>query len=241
MTKQHHRVRDSIQRMREIVRFRPAVRLFTMIVVLSACGNAQAVFDEWAIGAKAGTLGLGGELTTNLIPQVNLRAGIQWLDLGFGAQLSDVDYDLKLHLLNPLVQVDWFPFDGSFHISGGVLFNGSDIRLRATPGEAVEIDNVTYTPSQLGSLRGDVECQSVAPYVGIGWGNALDEAGRWGFAVDLGVAFTGSPNVDLSASGPISTDSAFRTRLAEEERDIQDKLDLFRLYPVLSISLFYRF
>lgn len=220
---------------------RARVILFAMAAVLLACGSAHAAFNELAIAVKAGTLGLGGDLTTNLIPQVNLRAGLQWLDFGFIAPLGDVDYDLKLKFLNPLVLIDWYPFDGPFRISGGVLFNGSEIRLRAKPGEAVEIDDVTYTPAELGSLRGDVEWRSVAPYVGIGWGNALGEGGRWGIATDFGVAFTGSPSISLSATGPISGDPTFQTRLAEEERDIQDELDAFKIYPVLSVSLFFRF
>jgi hypothetical protein len=86
-----------------------------------------------------------------------------------------------------------------------------------------------------------VEFRAVAPYIGIGWGNALDEAGHWGLATDLGVAFTGSPDMDLSATGPIAADPTFQARLAEEEKDIQDELDIFKVYPVLSISLFYRF
>jgi hypothetical protein len=225
----------------QIMTVRAASVLSAVSVMLSVCGQARAAFNELAVAAQAGTLGLGGDLTTNLIPQVNLRAGVQWLDFGFSAPLGHIDYDVDLNLLNPLVLIDWYPFSGSFRVSGGVLFNGSDIHLRAKPGEAVEIDGATYTPAELGSLRGDVEWRSMAPYVGIGWGNALGEGGRWGFATDLGVAFTGSPSIDLSATGPISTDPTFRTRLAEEERDIQDELDAFKFYPVLSISLFFRF
>ena len=101
-------------------------------VVLSACGNARAAFDEWAIAAKAGTLGLGGDLTTNLIPQVNLRAGVQWLGFDFDAEFGDVDYDVDLDLLHPLVMVDWYPFNGSFRVSGGVLFHR---RRHSTAGQ----------------------------------------------------------------------------------------------------------
>ncbi len=223
------------------MKMKAPVVLLAAAVVLATCGNAQATFDALAISAKAGTLGLGGDLTTDIIPQVNFRAGIQWIGLGFDAQFADVDYNVDLDVLHPLVLVDWFLFDGSFHISGGVLFNGGDIQLQATSAASVEIDNVTYTAAELGTLRGDVEFRPVAPYIGIGWGNPLGESGRWGLVADIGVAFTGSPDVDLSASGPITTDPTFQTRLAEEEKHIQDDLDFFRIYPVLSISLYYRF
>lgn len=223
------------------MRVRTGVIPLAAVVVLLACGNARAAFNELAIAAKAGTLGLGGDLTTDIIPQVNLRAGVQWLGFGFDAQFADIDYDVDLDFLNPLVLVDWYPFGGSFRISGGVLFNGSDIQLEARSGQSIEIDGTTYSAAEIGTLRGDVEYRSVAPYIGIGWGNQLDEGGHWGLATDLGVAFTGSPGIDLSATGPIASDPTFRARLAGEEKDIQDELDVFRIYPILSISLFYRF
>jgi len=223
------------------MRVRTGVVLSVVLVVVLACSSAQAAFNELAIAAKTGTLGFGGDVTTNLIPQLNLRAGVQWLDFGLDAQFADVDYELDLDFLNPLVLVDWYPFDGAFRISGGVLFNGTDIQLEARSGQSIELDGTTYSAAELGTLRGDVEYRSVAPYIGIGWGNQLDEGGHWGFATDLGVAFTGSPDIDLRASGPIASDPTFQAHLAEEEQDIQDELDVFKVYPVLSISLFYRF
>lgn len=116
------------------MRVRDGAVLSAGFVVILACSSARAAFDEFAIGVKAGTLGLGGEITTDLIPQVNLLRGVQWLDFGFDAQLGDIDYRLDLNFLNPLVLVDWYPFDGSFRISGGVLFNGSDIQLVGSVG-----------------------------------------------------------------------------------------------------------
>jgi hypothetical protein len=217
---------------------RAAVVLTAALIVLSACGQTQAAFDELAIAAKAGTLGIGGDLTTNLIPQVNLRGGVQWLAFGLGAEFGDIDYDLDVDFLNPLVMIDWYPFKGSFRVSGGVLFNGSELELRATSHQSIEIGDVVYAPAQYGTLTGKVDFRPTAPYIGIGWGNALDPDKRWGIVTDLGIAFTGSPNVDLSATGP---DPTLQAELAKEERDIQDDLDGFKFFPVASVSLFFRF
>lgn len=217
---------------------RAAISLAAVWIPLFGCGQAQGAFNELAVAAKAGTLGIGGDLTTNLIPQVNLRGGIQWLAFGLDAEFGDVDYDLNIDFLNPLVLIDWYPFDGSFRISGGVLFNGSELELEATSHESIEIGDVTYTPAQYGTLKGEVDFRPVAPYIGIGWGNALGKEERWGIVADLGIAFTGSPEIELSATGP---DPTIQAEIAKEERDIQDELDAFKFYPVLSISLFYRF
>jgi len=212
------------------------------VLALSA-GQTHAAFDEWAVGFKTGTLGLGGELTTNLAPQLNLRGSLQWLDFGFDAEIDDIDYDLDVEFLNPLVAIDWHPFDTSFRICGGILFNGMDIALDATSDTLVEIGDNVYDTSEYGSLRGESDLDDIAPYVGIGFGNALSRDGRWGFTADFGVAFIGSPNVDLRVTGSIDPAlvDQFTADLAAEEREIEDELDKFRFYPVLSASLYYRF
>ncbi len=215
--------------------------VLSMMIVLRACGPARAQFDALSVGAKAGTLGVGGEVTTELLPQLNVRGSYQWLDLSLDVTIEDIDYHADVEFSNPMVLLDWYPFAGAFRLTGGVLFNGSDVALSGTPAEPVEIGNAIYLPSQIGTLRGEADFDTIAPYVGIGWGNTLSEDGHWSLSADLGVAFIGSPDVTLSATGPIATNSTFLQNLAEEEKDIEDELEKFSFYPVLSLALCYRF
>ena len=180
------------------------VVLVAIATTLSLTGLAGAAFEDWAIGAKAGTLGIGGELTTNLAPDVHLRAGVQGLGFDFEAEFDDIDYDVDVDLLNPMLVLDWYPFSGSFRVSAGVVFNNSDISLEATSSQPIEIGGSTYDPADLGSIRG-------------------------------------SPNVTLRATGPFANDPALLADLALEEEEIEDDLDVVRLYPVLSFTLYYRF
>jgi hypothetical protein len=213
-----------------------------VLTVLLAAGPAGAAFSEFALGAKVGTLGLGGEVTTDLLPQVNLRGSLQWLDFNYDTDIGDIHYDLDLEFLHPLAVVDWYPFGGSFRLSGGVLFDGTDICLDATAAQSFEIGGRTYEPEDLGSLRGEVEFNAVAPYVGLGFGNPLSPDRRWGLALEIGVAFIGSPDVTLSATSPNQAlADQLAGDLAREEQDIEDDLEKFQFYPVLSLSLFYRF
>jgi len=223
------------------MRRRTPIMLSVMSLILLSSGRAGAVLDKWAIGAKAGTLGLGGDLTTDILPGLNLRGGIQWLNLNLDAEFEDIDYSVDVDLLNPLLLLDWYPFGGSFRLSGGVLFNQSDIDLRATPSEPVQIGGTTYTPAEVGTLRGQSDFNPIAPYVGIGWGNAVGRSRRLGLAMDLGVAFIGSPGVNLSANGLLASDPTFKAHLAQEEEDIEDDLRDFKFYPVLSLTLYYCF
>ncbi len=221
--------------------YRAGIALSVTVAVMLLCGKTGAAFNELAIGAKTGTLGIGGELTTDLTPQLHLRGGIQWLDFDFETEIDDIDYDVDVEFFNPLVVLDWYPFENAFRVSAGVLFNGTDIELDATTDEPVEIGDTIYFPGDIGSIRGESDFDDVAPYIGIGFGNPLSRDRRWGFTADIGVAFLGSPNVNLTATGPFANNPAFQADLAEEEEEIEDDLDNYRFYPVASLNLFYRF
>ena len=220
---------------------RAALVLLAGVAALFSCVRAEAALDEWALGFKAGTLGIGGELATNLLPNVNLRGSIQWFDLDVDVELDDIDYDLNIEMLNPMLLVDWYPFSGRFHLSGGVLFNGTDISLEATSAEDIEIGDESYGPDEIGVLQGESDFDDIAPYVGIGFGNPLTRGGHWRFSIDAGVVFIGSPDVDLTATGPLAANPDFLADLAAEEAEIEDDLDSIRICPVLSATLSYRF
>jgi hypothetical protein len=212
-----------------------------LMVMLCPVGRAGAALDEWALGFKSGTLGIGGELTTNLLPDVNLSAGVQWLAFDFDLEIDDIEYDVDVEFFNPLVKLDWYPFAGDFRISAGVLFNGSNVDLEATSAEPVEIGNTIYLPQEIGSIEGESDFDDIAPYVGIGFGNPLSRDRGWGVTADFGVAFIGSPNVDLTITGPFAGNPLLLADLAEEEEEIEDELDKYRFYPVLALTLYYRF
>jgi hypothetical protein len=61
------------------------------------------------------------------------------------------------------------------------------------------------------------------------------------FTFDLGVLLQGEPNVDLEATGPISTDPTFQSNLAQEEAAAEDDVKDFDVYPVIALGMSYRF
>jgi len=211
--------------------------LSVLLFLVTGCANSGGL----AVSGKAGTLGLGGELTTRMTSNINARVGVNALDLDFDAEAEDVEYDVGLELRSFTALLDWHIFDDPFRISAGILVNENELSLKASPTTTEELGGTPYTPDEIGTLSGRVDFDDLAPYVGIGWGNALDRNQRWGFYFDLGVAYTRSPHIALKANGSLASDPAFQADLARERDDIEDKLKRFRFYPVISIGLFYRF
>ena len=57
---------------------------------------------------------------------------------------------------------------------------------------------------------------------------------------ESGVMYTGSPKVSLTADGLLASDSTFMNDLDEEERNISSS-NYFKVYPVISIGIIYKF
>jgi hypothetical protein len=210
--------------------------LLSLVALAGGCGDTGGL----AVAGKAGTLGYGGELTAKIRSDVNARVGINTLDWDFDGDVAGIDYDMGLDLSSFTALVDWFPFNGPLRITSGVIVMNNELGLRArgSSGELEGIGDGTYDWANVGTLFGDASVDDVAPYIGIGWGNILDKSKRWGFYSDFGVAFTQSPDVSLSSSG---TAPGLALDLLREQTDIEDELEPFKYYPVLSAGFFIRF
>ena len=206
------------------------------------CGAGCTDTGRYAVSGKASTLGLGGEFTTGVTSNINARVGLNVLDVDVEEEIEDVEFDMGIDLSSFSALADWYVFNGSFRLSGGIIAmdNEIDLEARGPSGETVEIGDVTYDWDDVGILHGTIENDEVAPYVGIGWGNPLTTDRRWGFTCDFGVAFTSSPDITIDARGGTEP-PGFDEELAKLQGDIEDFFDEFKLYPVIALSFFYRF
>ncbi|UCG59314.1 MAG: hypothetical protein JSU70_07345 [Phycisphaerales bacterium] len=205
------------------------------ILLFAASAHAEDPLGL-AVAPKTGTLGAGGEVTARLASNFNARAGVNAFGLSFAGTQDDIAYNVGLNFLSFSALLDWYLFNNSFRISGGILVNESEFRLTARSATSYEIGGTVYTPAQVGTLSGTVSFDDVAPYVGIGWGNPFTGNRRLGFACDIGVAYTGSPHVALAATGAVAS-----VDLRAEERNFENEIEEYKFYPVFALSLYYRF
>ena len=215
------------------------MRKFSTILAAAvlACVVSSSSHAGIGITGRAGTLGLGIEVTQSLVPMINVRGGVNWFNYSFDGTESGVHYDidLKLKSFSALVDLHPIPLMG-FRLTGGIIFNSNGLEMQSDQiSGSVTIGGETYTESQAGTLNGIVDFESTAPYFGIGWGNAANS--RIGLAIDLGVALQGSPQVELSATGTLANTQEFIDELRAEEAELQDSLDGFKYYPVISVGL----
>lgn len=197
---------------------------------------------DLGIALKAGTLGGGVEGTVGILDTLNARVGFNYFSMEHDMTESNVDYEFDLDLLTASLILDWHPFNNGFRVSAGVMYNGNELDATGQPTAGnYTINDTTYTAAQVGTLTGRIDFDDVAPYIGIGYGNALSKDRKWNFVLDIGVMYQGSVDVTLDANGTSSGNAAFRSNLENERRQLQDELDDYQWYPVIAIGISYKF
>jgi hypothetical protein len=165
-------------------------------------------------------LGTGADLTYRLSPRFNVRVGgaIPVTPELEDVQFGDIRYDMDVKLGGVNAFLDWHPFAGNFHVSGGITTVRSPWTLVANSTSAYEINDVRYAADDIGRLTGEMRMENrIAPAVVFGWGNPVRPGKRWGAMIDLGLAYVGNTDFVLEASGPLASDPMFRRDLAREE------------------------
>jgi hypothetical protein len=200
---------------------------------------------DTSIGVRAGTLGLGVELSYPISQSFGLRVNVDSYKYSRSFNQQEIDYDGKATLRTGSLLFDWYPFANNFRISAGPMYNGNKVGLTGKPtGGTFTINDVTYQASDVGSLDGQVTFKKYVPYAGIGYGRPIGTG--FSLTFDLGVVFQGTPQAALSATcGPTSVNTPLCTQLqndvAAQQAEANDKLKNYRYYPVLAVGLAYTF
>jgi hypothetical protein len=197
-----------------------------------------------ALGPKIGTTGIGLDLIFGVNPYLNLRSGFNYGTFTWNSDLGSESYDLDVDLLSVPLLLDIYPFGNHFRISAGLYIQPDNkAKIDSTPTSAQQVGSHTYAPEVIGTLSGEIEFDNtVAPYIGIGFGNTVGEDQLLTFSLDLGVILQSyTVTLTSSGSGMDALMDTFREDLQKEQDNIQSDLDDFKLFPVLTMGLAYHF
>ena len=195
---------------------------------------------HFSFGPNLSTLGVGAEAGYLINDYVGFRMVGSYFPSEFDVEADEVRYDAELDWRSIGGVVDLYPFGGSFRLTGGLRYNSNRIEMDARPNQNVEIGGQVFTPSEVGTIRSDLEFASYAPYAGLGWESRWFN-GRLGVAFDLGVYYQGSASADATATGTLANDPNFRQALERETREVEDDLNLLSWYPVVGVTATLRF
>ncbi len=194
------------------------------IIALAVAGQAHAA----GLGVRAGSTGLGVDFGWGVLPTLGARVGASALNFNTDVDSGNVDYDAKVKVGMLSGLLDWSPF-GPFRITAGLVGGNNKIDVTSQTGTF----NINGTP-QSGTLSGTVKPgHSVAPYLGVGYGNVWTRGVNFYF--DAGIVFQGSPKVELTCTG--SGCAAAQGDIEAEERRLAEELKRYKYYPVLNVGI----
>lgn len=206
-----------------------------------------------AVGATAGTAGIGAQVTAGVLPFLNVRGSIQGFGIDRSISEDGIDYDGRLKLLTYGAYVDVYPFIKGPRLSAGLVGNANKVRLRATCEDRCEVGDLTVSGGNA-QINGRLGFNSVSPYLGVGFTNPIQGLPFY-VGIDAGVLFHGKPKPRLSAAGTgtisdgsgtrenvdVASDPAVQDAIAREETNLAADIDQYQFYPVVQLSIGWRF
>jgi hypothetical protein len=217
---------------------------------------SQKPFRTVAFGIKANTLGAGAELATPLFRRFNLRSGVNFLAFAYPFGIDGVNYDANLHFRSSQSTLDWFPLGHSFHVSPGILYAKNAVSSTATvpAGQNFSLGDQDFVNSVVDPVHGNMSLaypRNFSPMLLLGFGNILPRTSRrLSLPVELGVAYTGAPTINVNLTGTactnqgctsFATNSETQASLTQEIQKINEDLKRVPVYPILSMGVAYHF
>ncbi len=194
--------------------------------------NAIAADNLW-FGAKAGTLGLGLEVTWRPVPYLDLRAGLNRFDYDISGGQAGIDYATDLNLDTMYVTANFRVPLYPLRFTVGVFSNGNELSMVSQVPTGI-IGGATYLPSEIGTLRSTTSFKSTAPYLGIGFD--FRAFNKVGINLDLGFLWQDSPIVTITTDGLLAGDPTFNAALEMERLELENALKNFKVHPVISLG-----
>ncbi len=222
--------------------------------LLALSSFSTRALPDVAVGVTGGTAGLGGQITTSILPFLNVRAQAQGLSFSHSFDKDGVDYNGKLKLFTAGAFLDVYPFTKGPRLSAGLVGNGNKVKLKASCPDTCEVGDLQITGDQA-RINGNLGFKNFSPYLGLGFTNPMGGLPFY-IGFDAGVLFHGRPKPSLRVSGTadvtddegvtrtnvdLATDAAVQNAISEETMNLADDVKDFRFYPVVQINLGWRF
>lgn len=224
--------------------------IFLSMTMLAANANAANI----GVGVKAGTLGAGVDLSIALTRTINARISLtsvkiddlnETITIGDAGSTGDIDATMNFDFGASSLLFDWYVFDGTFHLTAGMMKNNGKVGFSGTLLSPVMVNSQSIDPGDIdGDISGNISLgNSYQPYLGFGWGRKADNDPGLSLSIEIGVALL-DPSADLSATastlGSLSQ-TELSDRIDNAESDFNNDLSLFEAWPVISLGLNYAF
>lgn len=194
---------------------------------------------RYGVGLNAGIGGIGLDFGTSFNNHFGARLGLSYFALTdykyvYNYSGIKIESTTSLSLINSTLILDFHPFKKkTFKLSAGVsYFINNEVTIRGEYNEDLKVNDMVLTKDQVGYLEADITWNKVVPYFAIGFGRSVPK-NRWGFAMDLGLFYTGKPSAEIRATEKLEPN-------ADQEEQLEKNISEYQFLPQLNFRLTYR-
>lgn len=226
---------------------RPLLFLLGLMLSCAQAADDASFEHRHALGGKIGSTGLGLEYSYGYgaFPKYGLRAGVNFGTYSRDATRSGFLFDGEAKFNSVMLLADAHPYGNGFRLSAGLMVNFNKLVADGRPVAAtVEINDVTYPASAVERAGGEVTFRWPSPYFGLGWGAAPTGGRGVFFSFDFGVAYQRadvSLDVACGPTLPAAECAQLQSDVRAQEAKFREDLVDYRLYPILTFGVGYRF
>jgi hypothetical protein len=206
-----------------------SIVLVVMALLVSADpSSAQSI----SVGPQVSLVGIGASASVRLHELASVSGEFGFVPIGEQSKdVDDIEYSIDPRVAGGLIGVNLHPMGNNFSIGAGVFFGGysGDAKSEFLAGEIVEIGDGEYDGADVGALVGEFKWNGISPAITLGL------RGK-GFNVGIGIAFSGSPEFGIEATGALRTDPGFQADLDSEIESAQEDIEKVPFIPISRIG-----
>ncbi|MFA9212579.1 MAG: hypothetical protein ACEQSR_01865 [Candidatus Methylacidiphilales bacterium] len=147
------------------------------------------------------SLSLNYQLSNKISARLGFLTGFYepYYYASFKGNYTEVKGIFQVNMLN--LFLDYHPFyNYNFRVIFGLANSYNEYAVTVTPLTNQTYGYITYTPTDIGKIKTEIQVNSIMPYLGIGFGKAVP-VNRLGLGLDLGVYYQGSPKFKFQSEG----------------------------------------
>lgn len=226
------------------------IRMLALVAGAALLHAAPAAAKDSHVyaGVTGGTLGIGPEIGYRLNKTFGARASATFLGVSGNIDSNDVTYDGSFDLESYGAMVDVYPFGGGLRVSGGFRINRNRAAAAGEPTSGTfTFNGVDYDSTTLVTgARTSVEVDDFAPALTVGYAGGSRKG--FVFGIEAGALFQGTARIQpISVTGTCADPAAnpacatIVADLEAERQSVQDDVDGYDIYPILQLTVGYRF
>lgn len=194
---------------------------------------------RYGAGLNAGIGGVGLDFASSFNNHFGARLGVSYFALTdykyvYNYSGIKIESTTSMSLINSTLIFDYHPFKRkTFKLSAGLsYFINNEVTIRGEYNEDLKVNDMVLTKDQVGYIEADITWNKVVPYFAIGFGRSVPK-NRWGFAMDLGLFYTGKPSAEIRATEKLEPN-------ADQEAQLEKNISEYQFLPQLNFRLTYR-